>query len=65
MGGNSWVATQRKRGNKARVTRWVLFPAALYGQLDILKSHLNDGEIQQFLSHLTTFKISYSYCVQL
>ena len=42
---SDWITKQR---DKARVTRWVLFPAALYGQLAILKSYLNDGEIQQF-----------------
>ena len=39
-----WVGVQKRRGNRARVTRWVLFPAALYGQLDILKDYLQFGE---------------------
>ena len=43
-----WVTRQK---DKARVTRWVLFPAALYGQLAILKTHLNHGKVRQFLTN--------------
>lgn len=39
-----WVQLQRKRGNKRAITCKVLFPAALYGQLEILKDNLGDGE---------------------
>lgn len=39
-----WVQLQRQRGNKRAVTSKVLFPAALYGQLEIVRDNLSDGE---------------------